>query len=69
MIQTVEMQFDLSSNNELTKMTVLEQQIITMHEIAEQLIAMSSDLADDHNRESLTFKQEFKQMVQSTFDL
>ena len=35
--------------NYKNQMTVLEKQIVIMCEIAEQLIAMNSDLAPDHN--------------------
>ena len=56
MIQKVKLSFHLSSYNKLqSEMTVLEKQIITMCEIAEQLIAMKTDLASDHDRESLEF--------------
>ena len=56
MIQKVKLSFHLSSYNKLqSEMTVLEKQIITMCEIAEQLIAMNTDLASDHDRESLEF--------------
>ena len=64
------MHFDLSSYNKLKKeMTVLEKQIVSMREISKQLIAMHSNLANDHNRESLEFEQEFQQMVRQTFNL
>ena len=53
-IEKVELQFGLFSYNKLrSEMTVLEEQIINMHEISEQLIAMNSDFAPDHHRESL----------------
>ena len=40
-----------------------------MREIAEQLIAMISDLANDHNRESQVFEDKIQQMVMTAFDL
>ena len=51
------------------EMTVLEKQIITMHEIAEQLFAMNSELGSDHNRESLDFERSFQKLANDTFDL
>ena len=64
MVEKVEIQFDLSSYNKLQgKMTVLEKQIVTMREIADQIIAMNSDLDPDHNREPQEFVREFLKMV------
>ena len=64
MIQKVDMQFNVSSYSKLKKvMAVFEKQNVNMCEIYEQLISMHSDLAEDHNKESLEFEQEFQLMV------
>ena len=68
MIQKVNMQLNLSSYNKLqSKMIVFKKQIITMREIAEQLLAMKLSL--DHDWESLDFEQGFQKMVNNTFNL
>ena len=70
MIQKGDKQFDLSSFNELkNEMAVLKKQITNVREISKQPIVMQSDLAKDHNEESLQFEKEFQQMVSATFDL
>ena len=50
-------------------MLVLEKQIVIMREIFDQLITMFSDLAYDHNKETLEFEGEFQKMVIDTFDI
>ena len=43
--------------------------IRTIQHMIEKVIAMKSDLAPDHNRESQKFEREFQKMVTDTFDL
>ena len=70
MIQKVKLQFDLSSYNKLqSEMIALEKQIVTMRKIAEQLLAMNSELSADHDRESLESERGFQKTVNDTFDL
>ena len=50
-------------------MAVLEKQISTICDVAEQLIIIKSELAKNHHDESQKFEQEYQQLVRATFDI